>query len=93
MKIQQGCTSAIILNEKDEILFTKRSDSDDFLPGVWELPGGGIEYGETPQDSIKREIKEECGLEIEVQSSFPHVKWELALRQNYYFCYNCSLFK
>src|SRR3990167_4523495 len=65
-KLQQGCTNAIILDEQGRILLTERSIDDDFFPGYWELPGGGIEYGETPQQSVKREIREECGIDIEV---------------------------
>ena len=65
-KIQQVCTNAIILNNKNEILIVRRALSDEFLPGYWELPGGGINYGEIPQDALKREIKEECNLNIEV---------------------------
>lgn len=65
-KIQQGAVNAIILNANKEILFTERSLSDDFLPGYWELPGGGIDYGEAPQKALIREVKEECGLEIEI---------------------------
>jgi len=65
-KLQQVATNAIILNENKEILFTQRSLNDDFLPGYWELPGGGIDYGETPQEALIREIKEECGLGIEI---------------------------
>ena len=65
-KQQQGATNAIILNEKNEILLTKRSEEEDFLPGYWELAGGGIDYGETPQEGLSREIMEECGIEIEI---------------------------
>lgn len=63
---QQGATNAIILNNNGEILFTERSLTDDYMPGYWELPGGGMKYGETPQEALKREIKEECGIDIEV---------------------------
>ena len=65
-KLQQPCVSAIVINDKKEILFTKRSMDDDFLPGFWDIPGGGIEYGETAQEGLKRELKEECGIDIEV---------------------------
>lgn len=65
-KSQRGATSALILNEDKHILFVKRSDTDDFLPGYWEFPGGGIDYGETAEKAVIREIKEECGIEIKV---------------------------
>ncbi|WP_183099856.1 NUDIX domain-containing protein [Nocardioides pelophilus] len=32
-------------------------------PGVWTLPGGGVDHGESPRDTVVRELHEECGLE------------------------------
>lgn len=65
-QIQQVSVGGIILNEKKEVLVLKRSENDDFLPGFWEIPGGGLDYGENPEEGLKREIKEECGIDVEV---------------------------
>lgn len=35
-------------------------------PGTWTLPGGGVDHGENPVDTVRRELAEECGLEGEV---------------------------
>jgi mutator protein MutT len=63
---EQLCATAIIVNDKKEILFTRRAMDDDFMPGYWDLPGGGTEPGENIEDGLYREIFEECGIEIEV---------------------------
>jgi 8-oxo-dGTP diphosphatase len=47
------------------VLLTRTSDLSDF-PGVWQLPGGGIEHGEAPAHALVREYREETALEIEV---------------------------
>jgi 8-oxo-dGTP diphosphatase len=67
MSKQQGIGSnAIVFNSKDEILMLKRSSTDEAFPGGWEIPGGGVDYGETPQESLKREVMEECGLSVKI---------------------------
>jgi 8-oxo-dGTP diphosphatase len=53
---------AIIKNSKGEILLGKRAKDSLTYPDFWGLPGGIIEYGETIKDTIKREIKEELGI-------------------------------
>lgn len=51
---------------KQKVLLMKRvRPSSDGL-GYWELPGGGLEYGETPNEALKRELKEETSLTIDV---------------------------
>lgn len=51
----------------DEYLIVQRSASDDFLPGIWEFPGGNIEDGELILEALKREIFEEIGINIDTQ--------------------------
>lgn len=58
------CNAAIIENEKGEILLVKRKFSPQ--KGYWDWPGGFIDPYESLEDSIKREIKEELGVEIEL---------------------------
>jgi len=58
-------TCAIIV-EKEQVLVTQRSESMSH-PLKWEFPGGKVKEGETAEDCIKREIREELGLEIRVE--------------------------
>lgn len=41
-----------------------RSSNPQHVPPLWWLPGGGIDFGEAPEDTLVREFKEETGLEI-----------------------------
>lgn len=50
----------------EEVLVAKRKAQDSGA-GFWEFPGGKVEEGETLQEALVREIKEELDLEIEVQ--------------------------
>jgi 8-oxo-dGTP diphosphatase len=47
------------------LLSGRRTQPPD-LAGRWELPGGKVEPGEQPQDALRREIREELGVEIEL---------------------------
>ena len=49
---------ALILDDEKRFLLAKESN------GKWELPGGGLDFGEKPQICIIREIKEEMGLDV-----------------------------
>lgn len=48
---------ALILDDQKRFLLTQEDN------GKWELPGGGLDWGENHKDCIKREVKEEMGLE------------------------------
>ncbi len=52
---------AIIIN-KNKILVTQHGEKSEH-PFLWEFPGGKINTGETPEECIKREIKEELSVE------------------------------
>ena len=55
-----------IIKKDEKILIIKRSEKEDYFKGVWDLPGGKISFGEEPYESLKREVKEETNLEIEI---------------------------
>jgi 8-oxo-dGTP diphosphatase len=57
---------AIIRNSKGEILLGKRDSNMVCYPDFWGLPGGLIEYSETIEEAIKRELKEELGVNSEI---------------------------
>ena len=56
-----------ILVEDGKILCAQRGESKS-LAYLWEFPGGKIESGESPQEALIRELKEELLIEVDVQS-------------------------
>jgi 8-oxo-dGTP diphosphatase len=56
---------AIVL-KNDKILILKRSVRENCFSSQWDIPGGRINFGETPEEALKREVKEETGLSIKV---------------------------
>ena len=49
-----------------KVFLPKRADTKKFLPSVYELPGGHIDFGEDLKDGLKREIMEEFGMKINI---------------------------
>lgn len=59
---------AAIIYKNNKFLIAKRKP-DKKLGGYWEFPGGKVEFGENPEDAVKREIKEELGIQIRVDKN------------------------
>ena len=78
--------AAIIINN-NRVFATQRGYGE-FKDG-WEFPGGKIESGETPQEALIREIKEELDTEIEVKDYLETVEYdypEFHLSMDCFFC-------
>ena len=57
---------AFIVNGKNEFLMLLRAKDSKVEPGTWMIPGGKVDFDETMEDTVKREIKEEIGVVLEV---------------------------
>ena len=65
---------AAVIREEDKIFATARGYGE--FKGQWEFPGGKIEEGETPQQALIREIKEELDTDIEVGGLIDTIEYD-----------------
>lgn len=73
-------TCAVIRNEDNEVLVVQRGEATDH-PFKWEFPGGKLVEGETEEECILREIKEELSMEIVICGRLPVVKHDYGKKQ------------
>ena len=57
---------AVIIKD-DKFLIMRRSENKKAGPNIWETLSGRVDHGEDPYDAVKREILEECSLDVEVE--------------------------
>jgi 8-oxo-dGTP diphosphatase len=57
--------AAAVVIENGRVLLTRRAEGQ-HLAGMWEFPGGKLEDGESPEEALARECREECGIDLEV---------------------------
>jgi 8-oxo-dGTP diphosphatase len=73
-------TCAIILNEENEVLVVQRGEKCDH-PMKWEFPGGKIKEGESEEDCVLREIKEELSMDIVIRRRLDEVEYDYVKKQ------------
>lgn len=64
-----------IISESDEVLLLKRGNGRDSILGKYELPGGKLEYGEQPEDALRRYLHDDAGVHIESSRLFDAVTY------------------
>jgi mutator protein MutT len=81
---------AAIIRRQGTILITRRFDNV-HLPGLWEFPGGKVEPGESLQDALVREIREELGIGISVENEFFSAEHDYSAKSVRLHFFNCSI--
>ena len=80
---------AAIIRKEDKIFATQRGYGD--WKDWWEFPGGKMEPGETPEEALKREIREELETKIEVGQLVQTVDYNYPQFHLTMHCYWCSI--
>lgn len=57
---------AVVVKDEDKVLILKRPVDDHHGAGNYDLPGGSLNYGESLEEALKREVREETGIEIDI---------------------------
>ncbi|MBB6216257.1 8-oxo-dGTP diphosphatase [Anaerosolibacter carboniphilus] len=89
MQQQPLIVTAALIRKENKILIAQRYVKTDHSL-KWEFPGGKLESGETPEECLAREIKEELNLKIEVKDIFKVVYHEYPEKKILLLCYLCN---
>ena len=78
---------AAIIKKNNKVFITQRGHGE--YKGKWEFPGGKVEVGETPEEAVVREIREELKSEVKVESFFDEiedVRDDMVLNVKFFIC-------
>jgi 8-oxo-dGTP diphosphatase len=90
------CACVMRQGGQQVLLSMRRAPGVSGLDGKWELPGGKIEFGETPEQTIVREIREELGITVAPRRLLPYLhtnlwEYEHAVQHVVLACYECEI--
>lgn len=72
------CVGAVIRDERNRVFVHRRTAARRLLPGTWDIVGGHVEAGETPEVALAREIEEETGWTLrDIESVLTEWDWEM----------------
>lgn len=80
---------AAIIHKGNCYLATQRGYG--YFEGMWEFPGGKIENGESREDALKREIKEELDVEVKIEKYLCTVDYDYPNFHLTMHCYHCCV--
>ena len=80
---------AAVIRHGNQVFATQRGYGE--FEGGWEFPGGKMEPGETPQEALIREIKEELDTEIEVGELIETVEYDYPKFHLTMHCFMCTV--
>ena len=82
-------TAAVIFDD-EKVLITRRPDNKQH-PGLWEFPGGKVDPGESPEEALCREIREELDAEVRIVEIFEVVFYRYDWGPVLILAYHCQL--
>ena len=90
-KYQKVGVCAYIQRGDGKFLVVHRRSKDDFQPGLYDLPGGEVEFGETPVEALLREVMEETKLKVKILTpTFVYSNVQKEIRHQFWIIYKCE---
>ena len=83
--------AAIVLKSQNKVLFVQRSATKKTLPNIWAFPSGTVEEGEEIESTIKREAREELGIDVSIEGILTTTELpEFGVRLHFIVCTSLS---